>query len=100
MSIENTNRRDFLKNASLATVGLALPKTPQTTEIPVIARNEATTSEILRGGIKDKIRIGFIGVGMRGRNHLELVLLRADCEAVAICDVDPKALAESHGKSG
>ena len=81
-----TNRRDFLKIATAASVGLALPKTEKTlSEMPAI----------LRGSIKDKIRLGFIGTGMRGRDHLELILRRDDCEVAAICDIDPKALAAS-----
>ncbi|MHA8105893.1 Gfo/Idh/MocA family protein [Aquirufa sp. 5-AUSEE-100C1] len=39
-----------------------------------------------------KVRLGFIGVGLRGRNHLEMALYRDDVEIVAICDVDPKAI--------
>lgn len=39
------------------------------------------------------VRLGFIGVGLRGRNHLEMALYRNDVDVVAICDVDPKALA-------
>lgn len=39
-----------------------------------------------------KVRLGFIGVGLRGRNHLEMALYRDDVEVVAICDIDPKAI--------
>lgn len=42
-----------------------------------------------------KVRLGFIGVGLRGRNHLEMAMFRPDVEVVAICDVDPKAIAIS-----
>lgn len=34
-----------------------------------------------------RVRVGFIGVGMRGQNHLDLALRRNDVEVVAICDV-------------
>lgn len=40
-----------------------------------------------------KVRLGFIGVGLRGRNHLEMAMFRPDVEVVAICDIDPKAIA-------
>jgi predicted homoserine dehydrogenase-like protein len=40
-----------------------------------------------------KVRLGFIGVGLRGQNHLEMAMFRPDVEIVAICDVDPKAIA-------
>ena len=36
-----------------------------------------------------------IGVGLRGQNHLDLLLRREDVELVAICDVDDRMLASS-----
>jgi hypothetical protein len=39
-----------------------------------------------------KVRLGFIGVGQRGHNHLEMALFRDDVEINAICDIDPKAI--------
>ena len=39
-----------------------------------------------------KVRLGFIGVGLRGQNHLEMAMYRPDVEVVAICDLDPKAI--------
>lgn len=67
----NSNRRNFIKTTATAGIGLS----------------------ILPSGIvfsKDKnprIRLGFIGVGMRGQNHLDLALKRNDTDVVAICDV-------------
>lgn len=43
----------------------------------------------------EKARIGFIGVGLRGRVHLRNILLRKDVEVPAICDIDPGALERS-----
>ena len=34
-----------------------------------------------------KARIGFIGVGLRGQDHLELALRRDDVDVIAICDI-------------
>lgn len=42
-----------------------------------------------------KVRLGFIGVGLRGQSHLEMAMYRPDVEIVAICDIDPKAIAIS-----
>jgi predicted dehydrogenase len=39
-----------------------------------------------------KVRLGFIGVGLRGQNHLEMAMYRPDVEIVAICDIDPNAI--------
>ena len=40
----------------------------------------------------DKLKIGMIGVGLRGTNHLNNLLLRSDIEITAICDIDPKRI--------
>lgn len=78
------NRRNFLQQSSIASVGLFAPNTTSTTSI-----NEQPKNNL------DKLRLGFIGVGLRGRDHLELSLMRKDTEVVAICDIDPNAIAEA-----
>jgi len=42
-----------------------------------------------------KVRVAIIGVGLRGQNHLDLVLRRDDTEVVAICDIDDRMLTSS-----
>ena len=42
-----------------------------------------------------KVRLGFIGVGLRGRNHLEQALFRDDVEVNAICDIYNNSINES-----
>ncbi len=72
----NTNRRDFIKTSTTAGLGLTI--------LP---------SGILFSKDKDtKIRLGFIGVGLRGQNHLELVLKRNDTDVIAICDVQQRMI--------
>ncbi|KAA3616241.1 MAG: gfo/Idh/MocA family oxidoreductase [Calditrichaeota bacterium] len=39
-----------------------------------------------------KARLGFIGVGSRGRSHVRQALRRKDVEVKAICDIDPSAI--------
>ncbi|MGB0836642.1 MAG: Gfo/Idh/MocA family protein [Flavobacteriaceae bacterium] len=70
------NRRKFIQSSSAAAV-LALAQ-------PGFGMNPFAES---------KIKIGFIGVGLRGTNHLANTLLRSDCEVRAICDVDPSRIA-------
>ncbi|MBO0930294.1 Gfo/Idh/MocA family protein [Fibrella aquatilis] len=43
-----------------------------------------------------KVRLAFIGVGLRGRNHLEQALYRPDVEVTALCDIDPNAIAQAN----
>ena len=72
----NISRRDFTKKSTIAGAGLA------------IAPNLA-----FGNGFSDsKLKIGFIGVGLRGTNHLENALRRKDVEVTAICDIDSERL--------
>jgi predicted dehydrogenase len=41
---------------------------------------------------QEKLKIGLIGVGLRGTNHLNNLLLRDDTDITAICDIDPKRI--------
>jgi len=68
-------RRTFIQNTSLAAASIAI--------IP---------SGNLMSNEDKKARLAFIGVGLRGQNHLDNALRRADVEVVAICDVDDRML--------
>lgn len=80
--MNKNSRRSFIRNTALTTAGAAL----------------ATKSNILfaQGKPADKqVRVGMIGVGLRGQSHLSLLLNRADTNVVAICDVDANMLDRS-----
>lgn len=64
-------RRDFLKDSAVAGIGL--------TVLP--------SSAVFAKDKDAKVRLGLIGVGFRGQNHLELALMRSDVEVVALCDI-------------
>lgn len=71
-----TTRRNFIKTSAAAGLGFSiLPANV------LMANNKAA-----------KVRVGFIGVGMRGQGHLELALKRNDTEVVAICDVQQRMI--------
>ena len=70
-----TNRRDFVKQSALAGAGIALA--------PSLSFGMGHTA-------KDTLNIAFIGVGLRGTNHLYNTLQRKDCKVVAICDIDDR----------
>ena len=61
------NRKQFIRNTSLAAASFAIEP----------------ASELFAGTNDVKVRLALIGVGLRGQNHLELVLARADAELVA-----------------
>ncbi len=72
----NTNRRTFIKTSAAAGLGLSF--------LP---------SGVVLSKDKDpKIRLGFIGVGLRGQNHLDLALKRTDTDVIAICDVQQRMI--------
>ena len=73
------NRRDFLQQAALAGAALALPTLSTTAAQSVSAPREKP---------RDKLRLGFIGTGLRGQDHVDLALRRDDCEVLAIADPD------------
>lgn len=50
---------------------------------------------ILFGKDDRKVKIGLIGLGLRGRSHLHLLLRRNDVEIASICDIDPGAIEAS-----
>jgi hypothetical protein len=63
-------RRNFIKNTAFSGAGFAI--------LP---------SGSLFGDNK-RVKVGLIGTGLRGQDHLELLLKRNDTDVVAICDVD------------
>lgn len=70
------NRREFVRNSGLTAAAVTiLPENP-------LFANKAA----------DKVKIAMIGVGLRGQNHLNLLLKRSDVELVAICDIEPRML--------
>ncbi|ALN93500.1 Gfo/Idh/MocA family protein [Lysobacter gummosus] len=73
------NRRDFLATSATASTLLA-----SSAFTPAFARKRGS-----------KLRLGLIGVGMRGQVHLTELLRRDDVEVTALCDVEPIMLERS-----
>ena len=76
-----TTRRDFIKTTAVATLGVSILPAPYT-----LSRDDNA-----------KVRLGFIGVGLRGQSHLELALSRNDVEVIAICDIQQRMIDMSIG---
>lgn len=74
------DRRTFVKQSTLAVAGAAMAA-------PTIlkAARPAPT----------EIRIGFIGTGLRGRNHVNNILDHPGVVCPAFCDIDPKAVEQT-----
>lgn len=74
------DRKNFIKNTGLAAASLAV--------LPA--------GQLFAGGTADaKVKLCMIGVGLRGQNHLDLLLKRDDVELVAICDIDDRMITSS-----
>lgn len=71
------DRRSFVRNTGIATAGFAILPASQ-----LFAQQQT-------------VRIGMIGVGLRGQNHLANLLRRKDVTLTAICDIDDNMLQHS-----
>jgi predicted dehydrogenase len=71
-----SSRRDFVKKTAIIGAGITIA--------PSLTFGNNYESS------KDRLNIAFIGVGLRGTNHLNNVLLREDVHVVAICDIDER----------
>ena len=69
------DRREFIRNSTIAGLGLAF--------LPKIG---------FANSVKQTLNIGFIGLGLRGEEHLKNALFRSDIQVIAICDIDPNRL--------
>ena len=80
--MEKNTRREFITKSSAAVAGVS---------VGLHAFGSVKASRIF--GANDKIRMGFIGVGNRGSQLLNLFMENKDCQVAALCDVyEPYAL--------
>ena len=71
------DRRKFISSGTMLAAGISI--------LP---------SSLVFGRAMQKVRLGYIGVGLRGRNHIDEGLLRDDVEIIAICDTQEQSLKE------
>jgi len=74
--LKMNSRRDFIKKTAIAGAGIVI--NPR-----LVYGNQKSET---------KLKVGLIGVGLRGTNHLNNLLLRKDVLITAICDVDPNRI--------
>ncbi len=99
MEKTDQTRRGFIEKTALTVGGIS------------VALNAVSAPGLGRTvGPNDKIRMGFIGIGNRGSQLLELFMQQSDVEVVALCDiyepylqrnrakVDPRYLADRAGQ--
>jgi predicted dehydrogenase len=77
--MSHLTRREFLENSILAAAAAA------TASIPT----SVTAAERRPVGANDKLTVGIIGCGIRGKQHARELAKLADCEIACVCDPDP-----------
>ena len=100
------NRKSFIRNSSMAALSLSTPaaralagepaaSTPAAPgSIPPVGSNP-TPRSFLSDPASPKVRMAIIGTGLRGQNHLSLLLRRDDVDLVAIADIDDYMLSRA-----
>jgi predicted dehydrogenase len=76
--MSNNSRRNFVKNVALASAAIS------------VSPSLSFGSNLNFDG--PKLKLAFLGVGLRGTNHLNNALQRNDLDITAICDIDPKRI--------
>lgn len=74
--MKKNTRREFIAKSSAAVAGVS---------VGLHTFGSVPTARIF--GANDKIRVGFIGVGNRGSQLLNLFMQQPDCEVAALCDI-------------
>ena len=77
--MSHLTRREFLENSMLAAAAAATATLPA----PLAA------AEQRKVGANDKLTLGIIGCGIRGKQHAKELAKFADCEIACVCDPDP-----------
>ncbi len=95
----NTDRREFLKTAAIAGVGLGLGacRTGGAGGVETVAQTRAAFpgTALFASQPLQRVRVGFVGVGHQGSGHVQNFLKLDGVDIVAICDVTPANLARA-----
>jgi hypothetical protein len=87
------NRKSFLRNSGLAALAFASVPSAKALAQDTNTDTPLKTTPLHFEG--PKVRLAILGVGLRGQNHLGLLLRRDDVEIAAICDVDDYMLSRA-----
>ncbi len=79
------NRRDFIKTVAATGVGMAVSENLLAAVSPERITSPYHPAPI--GSPMQKVRIGYVGVGLQGTSHVENLLKVEGAEIVALCDI-------------
>ncbi|MFA5803168.1 MAG: Gfo/Idh/MocA family oxidoreductase [Melioribacteraceae bacterium] len=82
---DELNRRDFLKKSAMASVGIAVSSVALAEDIQQKLRAPVKSVPISKP--MEKVRIGYVGVGGMGTDHVSNLLKIKGAEIVAVCDI-------------
>jgi predicted dehydrogenase len=88
------SRREILQAAGAASASMALPSMS-------FAEDPSTQANTMHGVPFEKyttVKVGFIGIGGRGQGLLQDLLNTEGVQVLAICDIDPKRLAQAQAR--
>jgi predicted dehydrogenase len=84
---KNTTRREFITKTGIIAAGVTL------------GANSITAASYNRiSGANEKVRTGFIGIGNRGSQLLNLFMTQPELEVAALCDIYEPYLLRDRGK--
>jgi predicted dehydrogenase len=81
-------RREFIRSATIAGVGTAALTAGQASPVINIEDQQKKSTPKL----SDRLRVGFIGVGNRGTDHINITLGMKNVDIAAICDISQPSL--------
>ena len=76
MMKNKSTRREFISKAAVSTIGIS---------VGLQALVSGATNRVF--GANDRIRMGFIGIGNRGSQLMNIFMNNQDCEVAALCDI-------------
>ncbi len=82
---EELNRRDFIKKSAMAGVGIAVSSVALAEELQQKLKSPAKVAPTTKS--MEKVRIGYVGVGLQGTDHVSNLLKIKGAEIVAVCDI-------------
>lgn len=82
------NRRNFVKSATLTGLGAASLSAAAINTTPADEKQKKKAAPSDSG----RIRMGFIGVGNRGKSHVRTTLRIGKADIVAICDISERSI--------